>query len=222
MVHPRPKDAASCTYFSFMIKGEHVKITVELLQLLARAGADVDLQKNNGDVALHIAARRGPLQAVWVLLFSKASHDLRDHRMFTPESAAARAGKKEAAALLANWSIARLKYLDSEFIHEWMHFLRDPDANLGQRLTATEMVGLIRMEAHEENTAVRARGGHTLIDETITGPIVPAALRAEDPLANFSVDSVDVTSTLESGTKASNRSTSQALGEVRTRHVNCR
>lgn len=205
-----------------MIQGEHVKITVELLQLLARAGADVDLQKNNGEVALHTAARRGPLQAVWVLLFSKATHDIRDHRMFTPESAAARAGKKEAVALLANWSIARVKYLDSEFVHEWMHFLRDPDANLGQRLTATEMVGLIRMEAHEENTAVRARGGHTLIDETITGPIVPSKQGAEDPSANSSLDSVDAMSTLESGTRASNRSTSPALGEVRTRHVKYR
>ena len=199
-----------------------MKTTVELLQLLARAGADVDLQKNNGEVALHTAARRGPLQAVWVLLFSKATHDVKDHRMFTPESAAARAGKKEAVALLANWSIARLKYLDSEFLHEWMHFLRDPDANLGQRLTATEMVGLIRMEAHEENTAVRARGGHTLIDETITGSIVPTKQRAEDLLANVSVDSVDVTSTLDSGTRASNGSATQGLGEVRTRQVNCR
>lgn len=129
--------------FVLSTKGKDVKTTVELLRLLTQSGADVDLQKNNGQVALHTAARRGPLQAVWVLLFSKATHDVVDHRFFTPEGAAARAGKKEIVALLANWPIARLKYLDSEFIQEWMHFLCDPEANLEKHLTASEVLAQV-------------------------------------------------------------------------------
>lgn len=181
-----------------------VSTTVELLRMLTRGGADVDLAKNNGEVALHTAARRGPLQAVWVLLFSKAVHDVVDHRMFTPESIAARTGNKDIVALLANWPTVRLKYFDSEFVHEWMHFLGDPDANLEQKSTAAEIVGLVRMEAQEENTAVRARGGHTLIDEIVTGPVMSAKDRAQSHFTDSSSDVVSLTSTLESSSAAAN------------------
>lgn len=138
-------------------------------------------------------------------------HDVVNHRMFTPESAAARAGNEEIVALLANWPIARLKYFDSEFVHEWMHFLCDPDANLEQNLTAKEVVGLVRMEAHEENTAVRARGGHTLIDEIVTGPIVSAKDRSQALLTEFLADAVSITSTLESSNARTNNTTPRGV-----------
>lgn len=185
-----------CVYVQ--LQGRDVKTTVELLHLLTRGGADVDLKKNNGEVALHTAARQGPLEALWVLLFGKARHDIVDHRSFTPEYAATRAGNGEFVALLANWPIARVKYMDSEFVQEWMHFLCDPDTNLGNNLTASEVMAHIRMEEHEGSTAVRARGGHTLIDEMVTGPVVSSEERANAKMAEFSAETVSLTSTTES------------------------
>lgn len=175
-----------------------MKTTVELLRLLTRGGADVDLRRNNGEVALHTAARRGPLQAIWVLLLSKATHDVVDRRTFTPEGAAARAGNADFMALLANWPAARRKYFDSEFVQEWMRFLCDPDANLENDLTASEVMAQVRMEAHEESTAVRARGGHLLVDEVITGPVLSSQEKARAQMVLFSPDAVSLTSTLDS------------------------
>lgn len=176
---------------------------MELLRLLTRGGADVDLQRNNGEVALHTAARRGPLRAIWVLLLSKATHDVVDHRSFTPEGAARRAGNKDFVTLLASWPIARLKYLHSEFVQEWMKFLCDPDMNLDTDLTASEVLAEVRMEEHEESTAVRARGGHLLVDEIITGPVLSAEELIRQKMLAFSADAVRVTSTLESSANSS-------------------
>ncbi len=169
--------------------------------LLTRAGADVDAQRNNGEVALHSAARRGPLTAVAILLVSKATHDIADHRSFTPESVAIRAGKRDATRILASWRGTRQQYRNDEFIGEWMKFLCDPDANLDTDLTAKEVLAQVRMEGHEENAAVRARGGHLLIDEIITGPVLSAEQRAHAKILAFSAsDSVSmVTATDSSG-----------------------
>ncbi|CAM9807709.1 unnamed protein product [Scytosiphon promiscuus] len=163
-----------------------IRATVSLLRLLTRGGADVDLQRNNGEVALHTAARRGPFAALWILLLSQATHDIADRRHFTPESAAFRAGNDDAATLLASWPVARLRYLNSEFVQEWMKFLVDPDANLDTDLTAKEVLAQVRMEEHEESTAVRARGGHLLIDEVITGTVLCAEQRARARVLDFS------------------------------------
>ncbi|CAM9122055.1 unnamed protein product [Discosporangium mesarthrocarpum] len=150
-----------------------VKKTVELLRLIIRHGADVDARRNNGEVALHTAARRGPVQALWVLLLSKATHDIKDHRGLTSQQAAARANQKGHVVMLANWSTTRMEYKHSEFREEWMHFLVDPDTNLGGAITAGEVLAQVNTEQHEQSTAVRSGGGYTFIDEVITGPIKP-------------------------------------------------
>lgn len=192
-----------------LTQGRDIRATVSLLRLLTRGGADVDLQRNNGEVALHTAARRGPFVALWILLLSQATHDVVDRRHFTPENAAVRAGNGDAATLLATWPAARLKYRHSEFVQEWMKFLVDPDANLGTDLTAKEVLAQVRMEEHEESTAVRARGGHLLIDEVITGPVLCAEQRARAKVLGFSAsDPVSSTSAAsESGCNGSGCST---------------
>lgn len=162
----------------------------------------MDLQRNNGEVALHTAARRGPLQAIWVLLLCKASHDVVDRRFFTPESAARRAGNHDFVTIFSSWPIVRLKYVHSEFVQEWMKFLCDPEANLDVELTAEEVIGQVRMEEHEEKTAVRARGGHLLIDEVITGPVMSTEDKTRAKMLAFSADAVSLTSTPESSTNA--------------------
>lgn len=182
------------------------------MRLLTRGGADVDLQRNNGEVALHIAARRGPLQALWVLLLSKACHDIVDHRTLTPEHAAARSRNDDYVAILASWPTARLQYLDSEFVQEWMKFLCDSEANLDTDLTAREILAFVRIEEHEENTSVRARGGHLLIDEVITGPVLSEEERARARMLAFSTDTVSITSTQEDSS-AKNQSTGSSLAE---------
>lgn len=182
---------------------------MSLLRLLTRGGADVDIQRNNGEVALHTAARRGPFAALWILLLSQATHDIADRRYFTPESAAVRAGNADAATLLATWPVARLKYRNSEFVQEWMKFLVDPDANLNTDLTASEVLAQVRMEEHEESTAVRARGGHLLIDEVITGPVLCAEQKARAKVLGFSASNpVSITSAEESTCESSSRSCS--------------
>lgn len=151
-------------------------------------------------MALHTAARRGPLQAIWALLLCKAAHDVVDRRFFTPESAARRAGNHDFVTLFASWPIVRLKYLHSEFVQEWMKFLCDPEANLDVELTANEVQAQVRMEGHEEKTAVRARGGHLLIDEIIKGPVLSTEDKTRAKMLAFSADAVSLTSTLEGST----------------------
>lgn len=186
-------------------QGGDIQTTVSLLTLLTRAGADVDARRNNGEVALHTAARRGPYTAVVILLVSKATHDIKDHRNVTPESAAIRAGNGDATKLLASWRGTRQQYRNDEFIDAWMKFLCDPDANLDTDLTAEEVLAQVRMEGHEESAAVRARGGHLLIDEIITGPVLSAEQRAHAKILAFSAtDSVSmVTATDSSGSGGS-------------------
>lgn len=191
-----------------MFQERDVKITVSLLRLLTRGGADVDVQRNNGEVALHTAARWGPFMALWILLLSQATHDIRDRRLLTPESAAIQAGNEDALTLLSTWPVAKLKYRHSEFVQEWMKFLCDPDANLDTDLTAKEVLAHVRMEEHEEATAVRARGGHLLVDEIITGPVLSAEQRTRAKILGFSAsDSVSTaTTTLEDSTSTSTSS----------------
>lgn len=124
--------------------------------------------------------------ALWILLLSQATHDIIDRRHLTPESAAIQAGNEDARALLSTWPVAKLKYRHSEFVQEWMKFLCDPDANLDTDLTAKEVLAHVRMEEHEESTAVRARGGHLLIDEIITGPVLSAEQRARAKIMGYS------------------------------------
>lgn len=155
-------------------------------------------------MALHTAARRGPFLAIWILLLSQATHDIMDHRRFTPESAAIRAGNEDATTLLATWPVAKQKYRNSEFVQEWMKFICDPDANLDTDLTAEEVLAQVRMEEHEESTAVRARGGHLLIDEVITGPVLCAEQRARAKIVGFSAsDSVSLATAPENSTTIS-------------------
>ena len=154
-------------------------------------------------MALHTAARRGPLQAIWVLLLCKAAHDVIDRRYFTPESAARRAGNHDFVTLFSSWPIVRLKYLHSEFVQEWMKFLCDPEANLDVELTADEVLAQVRMEGHEEKTAVRARGGHLLIDEVITGPVMSTEEKTRAKMLAFSADTVSLSNTLEGSTTTS-------------------
>lgn len=184
-----------------------------LLRLLTRAGADVDAQRNNGEVALHTAARRGPFLAIWILLLNQATHDIIDHRHFTPESAAIRAGNEDAMTLLATWPVAKQKYRNSEFVQEWMKFICDPDANLDTDLTAKEVLAQVRMEKHEESTAVRARGGHLLIDEVITGPVLCAEERARAKIVEFSAsDTISMaTATENSSSSSSSNNAPQSL-----------
>lgn len=185
-----------------------MKTTISLLRLLTRGGADVDMQRNNGEVALHTAARRGPFTALWILLLSQATHDIRDRQHLTPESAAVQVGNEDARTLLSTWPVAKLKYRHSEFVQEWMHFLCDPDANLDTDLTAKEVLVHVRMEEHEESTAVRARGGHLLIDEMITGPVLSAEQRAHAKIVGFSAsDSFNMsTTTLDNGSSSTKSS----------------
>ncbi|CAM9442607.1 unnamed protein product [Choristocarpus tenellus] len=164
----------------------NVANTVLLLRLLVKYGADVDARCNNGEVALHTAAQMGPQEALWVLLLSKAIHNIEGHRRLTPELVAVKANKPEFVAILANWSIARVEYTHSEFQEEWMRFLVDPDANLGGNLTASQIVAQLHMEQHEERTAIHAHNGYTLVDEVITGLLKPVPER----------DRVDTTSSL--------------------------
>lgn len=134
--------------------------------------------------------------ALWILLLSQATHDIIDRRHLTPESAAMQAGNEDARTLLSTWPVAKLKYRHSEFVQEWMKFLCDPDANLDTDLTAKEVLAHVRMEEHEESTAVRARGGHLLIDEIITGPVLSAEQRARAKIMGFSAsDSVSMAAT---------------------------
>lgn len=61
----------------------------------------------------------------------------------------------------------------------------------------------VRMEEHEESTAVRARGGHTVIDEIVTGPVMSAEDRAQARMVEFTPDTISLTSTLESANTGS-------------------
>lgn len=142
--------------------------------------------------------------ALWILLLSQATHDIIDRRHLTPESAAIRAGNEDAKTLLATWTVARLKYRHSEFVQEWMKFLCDPDANLDTDLTAKEVLAHVRMEEHEESMAVRSRGGHLLVDEIITGPVLSAEQRAREKILEFSAsDSVSMATALENSSSSS-------------------
>lgn len=148
--------------------------------------------------------------AIWILLLSQAAHDIMDHREFTLESAAIRAGNEDATTLLATWSVAKQKYRSSEFVQEWMKFLCDPDANLDTDLTSSEVLAQIRMEEHEESTAVRARGGHLLIDEVITGPVLCAEQRARAKIVGFSA-SDSVSFATAPGNSSNSGSSAQSL-----------
>lgn len=142
--------------------------------------------------------------AIWILLLSQATHDIIDHRHFTPESAATRAGNEDATTLLATWPVAKQKYRNSEFVQEWMKFICDPDANLDTDLTAKEVLAQVRMEEHEESTAVRARGGHLLIDEVITGPVLCAEERAHAKIVGVSASDLVSVATAPETSSSSN------------------
>ena len=187
-----------------------VKTTVELLKLLTLGGADVNLQRNNGEIALHTAAHKGPLQPVWVLLLSNATHNIVDRRMFTPGEVAKRAGNRHCVVLLAQWPTLKLKYLECEFVQEWLKFLRDPDAQLDINLTAEEVILHLRLEELERCAAVSARGGHLLIDEVITGPILSSEQRAWPRVHVPPTDSVSVTSNAFESERRCGDSTSQS------------
>ncbi|CAM9464577.1 unnamed protein product [Chrysoparadoxa australica] len=148
---------------------KNIGVTSQLLHKLLRHGADPDAQRNNGATALHEAAMRGSIHCAMVLLLSKANHAALDSHLVTPLMLAERSGQRDIASALVNWGRTKLLYLDSEFREEWMAHCLDPDASLVKGMSAQEMLSQLHTEQHEESTAVRARGGYTIIDECITG-----------------------------------------------------
>jgi serine/threonine-protein phosphatase 6 regulatory ankyrin repeat subunit B len=72
-------------------------------KLLAR-GADVNLQDNDGDTALHGAAESGNVEIVRLLLSKDAKLDVKNKQGGTPLMWAAARGNEEAAALLLSQS----------------------------------------------------------------------------------------------------------------------
>ena len=77
-----------------------LKKNVEALQLIGRAGADVNAKNRSSETPLHIATRNGDFQMIRTLNFFKANGDLTDNKDRTPLHIAASNGMTEIANFL--------------------------------------------------------------------------------------------------------------------------
>lgn len=102
--------------------------TTSILHLLLSYGASVDGAMNDGNTALHIAARLGPISSVRVILGFKANHYLRNKDGCTAMDIAAEHGNAEILRLLNFWDGIKQQMVNVDFVIQWRHFLKDFEA----------------------------------------------------------------------------------------------
>jgi len=88
--------------------------TTEILKLLLMYGADPNRRDGSGSVALHDAARKGPVQAVKMLLQFKADHNIKNDSNQTPLAVAVLMGQTESASLLRQWEALKKPHEKNE------------------------------------------------------------------------------------------------------------
>jgi hypothetical protein len=102
--------------------------TTAILHLLLSYGASVDGAMNDGNTALHIAARLGPISAVREVLGFKANHYLKNKDEKTAMDIAAEYGNAEILRLLGFWDGIKRQMINVDFVVQWRHFLKDHEA----------------------------------------------------------------------------------------------
>jgi hypothetical protein len=84
---------------------EQEKKTVDILSLLCSYDANSDKQQSDGNTALHLAAKRGPLKAAIILMGFKAKIDLKNAEGEVPLDIAIRMNKPEFVKLFKLWDM---------------------------------------------------------------------------------------------------------------------
>lgn len=109
-------------------RAEQEQKTTSILHHLLSYGASVDGAMNDGNTALHIAARLGPISAVRMILGFKANHYARNSDGYTPMDIAAHHGNAEILRLLGFWDGIKKQMVNVDFVVQWRHFLKDYEA----------------------------------------------------------------------------------------------
>lgn len=114
-------------------------VTCDIIHALVSYGADVDVQKGDGDTALHVAARFGHINAVKKLLEFQANHLITNKKRQTPQEVATASNHHEIAQLLSFWSLIRQHYVHVDFNVQWREFLSNYEATIssGRSVEAT-------------------------------------------------------------------------------------
>ena len=157
-------------------------LTYEILRSMFELGGFVDAQDAEGETALHIACRLGPMKVVLLCLAFKGNPNIPTKTRITqsgeeigghtPWEYAAIHGRHEIHQLLECWNNIKHQTVLTDFIVVWRKFLKDYEAVITENKEAKKILFELNMEMsvnkvdREEQRAKAADGG-VPIDDTL-------------------------------------------------------
>eukprot|EP01042_Synura_sphagnicola_P002838 gene2838-3461_t len=166
---------------------EQEKRTCRLLLALLSYGAFVDAADLNGQTALHIACRLGPIQAVKILLTFQANTELRIRSVIvegeeeegqTAEDIAREFAQDEAVRLINGWAGIRAYLIHSDFHTVWKKFLEDYEASMAMTKPAAQVLSEMALEGQAKHMARLGQSHQVYLDD----PLLVQALQASRAL----------------------------------------
>ena len=121
--------------------------TCAILRHLLKWNAYPDnLQKTEGNTALHIAARLGPVKAVVILLGFNADHTIRNRNGLTPIEIAMSHNQGDVVKVLRNWSVMKIQSQHEDFSILWKKFIADHEIPMSNEPDAKATIYTLHMK----------------------------------------------------------------------------
>lgn len=130
--------------------------TYDILYSMFKMGGFVDAQTSDGETALHMACRLGPIKVVLLCLAFKANPNIRTKVKVTPSGEeiggltpwdfAAMHGRHETCQLLECWNNIKHQTVLNDFIVVWRSFLKDYEAVITENKEAKKILFELNMD----------------------------------------------------------------------------
>lgn len=141
--------------------------TCAILRHLLKWNAYPDnLQKSDGNTALHIAARRGPVKAVVILLGFNADDTIRNRSGLTAIEIAVSHNQGDIVKVLSNWNIMKKQSQHEDFSILWKRFIADHEIPMSNEPDAKTTIYKLHMR-DSVNRMTKSGGGDYMIDDPL-------------------------------------------------------
>jgi hypothetical protein len=154
--------------------------TCELLLKLLSYGACPDSQDQQGQTALHIACRLGPVKAVKIILGFQAKMDLKTKAGSTALDVAAKHGQEECFKLVSAWAHISHQLVHIDFHMTWAKFLRDYAQVISSHKSAASILAEIDMSNSVRHMERSGREGIVQIDDPLLREAFAASKTLEE------------------------------------------
>ena len=135
-------------YKAKAVRIKQEKNTIAILRLIFSYNGYVDAQDQNGNTALHTAARLGPFKAALLILGFKAKHTVLNKAGESPGDIAKKFKNGDVLKILQFWPTFARAIVKSDFEIVWGKFINNNMAVISENLSAEDVIFQLTMASN--------------------------------------------------------------------------